>query len=425
MYKVGLKVFLEARTISAGDNTPPCTLELQGEISNCQYNTELRAYIFTRGSGLWMLKDVGEAGAVVLEERRLEVFGGDIGVCRGEGNIVVGCTEEEIWVYYVDAKEKEVLVGIEEVLGRYCGERGGKRGVKVLEYKNEVVLVGFDGVPVLFHWNVGGEKGRWKEIGFSSGNLVGIMGVLMDLSGGTVVLVTEHGEGGGGEEGDELAIAEGGTGVSRAHSLPICAPARTYLKASLLHLTILNTIYSLSPLPFTPLPSIPTILTSPCSPSYLLHTPKRIITPTFTYPTEDSLSSALHPTALFLAIGYKDSFKVFAIVSSTLYNTNGGSPLKDCTALCYSPHGEHLAVAAGNSVYVFNSYSYEKVGLVQGQNGGGGIRELGYDGDRLVSKQRNGNCYVYSSGEGYAREIAFYPRDFLKTAEKHLALECL
>ena len=59
-----------------------------------------------------------------------------------------------------------------------------------------------------------------------------------------------------------------------------------------------------------------------------------------------------------MAIGFRDCFKIFAILSDGLHSTNSGGNLRECTSLCYSISGHHLAVASGNNIYIYNAYSH-------------------------------------------------------------------
>ena len=119
------------------------------------------------------------------------------------------------------------------------------------------------------------------------------------------------------------------------------------------------------------------ILVSPWNNNYYIQTKRKIIAQNWSFWIEEGLCSAIHPTSLLMAIGYRDCFKIYAIMSDRLSNINAGTNLKECSSLCYSPNGHHLAVASNNSIFIFDSYSHSKVGFIPQQNSP--IKELKYD----------------------------------------------
>ena len=68
------------------------------------------------------------------------------------------------------------------------------------------------------------------------------------------------------------------------------------------------------------------------------------------------LAVALHPSGFQLAIGFKESFKVFSVLESEL-EAELDTVAKSCYAVSYSPGGKYLAVNSGGSVLVLSPYT--------------------------------------------------------------------
>lgn len=161
---------------------------------------------------------------------------------------------------------------------------------------------------------------------------------------------------------------------------------------------------------------------APWSNDYYIQTKYKLISEHWSFGIEEGLCSAIHPTGLFMAIGFRDCFKVYAILSDGLSPTHAGANLRECSCLCYSANGHHLSVSSANSIYVYDAYSYEKLLCIPSiQNSS--IRELKYEGDCLISKAKNGNCFIFGVNNNYSRSLSFYPKDYLNGPDRNINFE--
>jgi hypothetical protein len=70
------------------------------------------------------------------------------------------------------------------------------------------------------------------------------------------------------------------------------------------------------------------ILSGPWSSEVYYHTSNRIQCSKWDQPVPNGLCSAIHPTSFYLAVGFRDSFRIFAVTITGLASTNLGDIAK-------------------------------------------------------------------------------------------------
>jgi len=178
----------------------------------------------------------------------------------------------------------------------------------------------------------------------------------------------------------------------------------------------MNSKYALQPLRWELLEYV-NLLSCPWNGEHLFHLHNKISGEGWEHPVEQSLSSSLHPTGLLLAIGFRDCFKVYAVTNNGLSGTNLGDAVRECRSLCYSTHGNHLAVMSLSNVHIYNSYTCERLQIVQHPQSSI-IKKLKYVQNELHCITRTSKFYSYSMYNNYSQVLQFAPREFLPSSQK-------
>lgn len=110
---------------------------------------------------------------------------------------------------------------------------------------------------------------------------------------------------------------------------------------------------------------------------------------------EEMFSVALHPTGLHCAVGFTDKIRVYHILVDDLRLCMEVA-LKGCRECRFSPGGNVLAVANGNSVVVYDFYTGEKVADLRGHNSK--VRSIFWmpSGFQLLSCGLDGAVYLWT-----------------------------
>lgn len=73
---------------------------------------------------------------------------------------------------------------------------------------------------------------------------------------------------------------------------------------------------------------------------------------------EEPLSVSLHPSGLFVAVGFSSGFKVFAVVNDALVVLKEAQ-IANCRFIRYSHGGHFLLVNEKEHIFIYDSIYYE------------------------------------------------------------------
>lgn len=111
--------------------------------------------------------------------------------------------------------------------------------------------------------------------------------------------------------------------------------------------------------------------------------------------SEDPLSVAIHPSGLFILIGFSDKLRLMSILIDDLrsYKEFG---IKGCKQCRFSRGGQFFAAVNGNTIQIFSTWSFENIGNLKGHNGR--IRSLHWSEEDafLVSAGTDGAIYTWN-----------------------------
>ena len=99
---------------------------------------------------------------------------------------------------------------------------------------------------------------------------------------------------------------------------------------------------------------------------------------------DEVLSVALHPSGLFMLLGFSDKLRLMNILIDDVRQYQE-FPVRGCRE-CRFSHGGHLfAAASGNVATVFHTYTFQNLGVLKGHNGK--IRSIawGKDDSKIVT----------------------------------------
>ena len=82
---------------------------------------------------------------------------------------------------------------------------------------------------------------------------------------------------------------------------------------------------------------------------------------------ENPLSLAIHPGGTQVAVGFKETFKVFAVLEDSLFGEMD-IVVKSCYAVAYSPGGQYLAANSGGTVTLYSPYTLRVITTLAGHS---------------------------------------------------------
>ena len=117
---------------------------------------------------------------------------------------------------------------------------------------------------------------------------------------------------------------------------------------------------------------------------------------------ENPYSVSLHPSGVQVALGFKETFKVFAVLESELL-CELDHVVKSCYSVSYSPGGKYLAANNGGSIVVYSPFTLRVVWILTGHSSP--IRSLTWDGFDVVltSACYGGTVAVWDVSKGEQR----------------------
>ena len=82
---------------------------------------------------------------------------------------------------------------------------------------------------------------------------------------------------------------------------------------------------------------------------------------------EEALSVSVHPSGIWLLVGFKYKLCMFSVLLDTLHLCQE-FPIKQCREVRFSNGGQFFAAAVVNRIFIFHAYSYEPVGHLTGHS---------------------------------------------------------
>lgn len=123
------------------------------------------------------------------------------------------------------------------------------------------------------------------------------------------------------------------------------------------------------------------------------------------YFPEEPHSVALHPSGLYLLIGFADKLRFMSVVTGDM-RMDQEYAIRGCRDCRFSNGGHLFAAAHGNNVQIFKTWTFESVGALKGHRGK--IKSLAWSADdsKLITSGSDGAVYTWSS-ETLKRENEF------------------
>ncbi|XP_022054738.2 cilia- and flagella-associated protein 57 [Acanthochromis polyacanthus] len=114
---------------------------------------------------------------------------------------------------------------------------------------------------------------------------------------------------------------------------------------------------------------------------------------------EEAHSVALHPTGLFILVGFSDKLRLMNLVIDDI-RTFKEFTVRSCQECAFS-HGGHLfAAVSGNIIHIYSVTSFENILNLKGHNGKVRGIEWSLDDSRLVSCGMGGAVYEWNTQTG-------------------------
>uniref|UniRef100_A0A3Q1GAY0 Cilia and flagella associated protein 57 n=1 Tax=Acanthochromis polyacanthus TaxID=80966 RepID=A0A3Q1GAY0_9TELE len=114
---------------------------------------------------------------------------------------------------------------------------------------------------------------------------------------------------------------------------------------------------------------------------------------------EEAHSVALHPTGLFILVGFSDKLRLMNLVIDDI-RTVKEFTVRSCQECAFS-HGGHLfAAVSGNIIHIYSVTSFENILNLKGHNGKVRGIEWSLDDSRLVSCGMGGAVYEWNTQTG-------------------------
>uniref|UniRef100_A0A3Q1GAX6 Cilia and flagella associated protein 57 n=1 Tax=Acanthochromis polyacanthus TaxID=80966 RepID=A0A3Q1GAX6_9TELE len=112
---------------------------------------------------------------------------------------------------------------------------------------------------------------------------------------------------------------------------------------------------------------------------------------------EEAHSVALHPTGLFILVGFSDKLRLMNLVIDDI-RTVKEFTVRSCQECAFS-HGGHLfAAVSGNIIHIYSVTSFENILNLKGHNGK--VSQWSLDDSRLVSCGMGGAVYEWNTQTG-------------------------
>ena len=124
---------------------------------------------------------------------------------------------------------------------------------------------------------------------------------------------------------------------------------------------------------------------------------------------EEAHSVALHPSGLYVLVGFTDRLRMCSILMGDIRCVKELS-IKSCKEARFSNGGQHFAVVNSTTIQVYGSYTCELVATLRGHNGK--VKSLYWrGGDReLCSVGMDGSMFVWNVGNGAKEKEEIQPR---------------
>ncbi|RKP04335.1 hypothetical protein CXG81DRAFT_8469, partial [Caulochytrium protostelioides] len=132
------------------------------------------------------------------------------------------------------------------------------------------------------------------------------------------------------------------------------------------------------------------------------------------YFSEDPHSVAIHPSGLYLLVGFSDKLRFMSILLDDLRVFREFS-IRGCREVQFSTGGQFFAAVHGNSIQVYSTWNFENLANLKGHNGK--VRSLDWskDDSHLVSAGMDGAVYEWSVADLVLGNIKRENEHVLKT----------
>ncbi|XP_039971838.1 cilia- and flagella-associated protein 57 isoform X1 [Xiphias gladius] len=114
---------------------------------------------------------------------------------------------------------------------------------------------------------------------------------------------------------------------------------------------------------------------------------------------EEAYSVALHPTGLFILVGFSDKLRLMNLVIDDI-RTFKEFTLRGCRECAFSHGGHMFAAVNGNVIHIYSVTSFENILNLKGHNGKVRGIEWSLDDSRLVSCGMDGAVYEWNTQTG-------------------------
>ncbi|KAL3131590.1 hypothetical protein ABBQ38_007889 [Trebouxia sp. C0009 RCD-2024] len=110
--------------------------------------------------------------------------------------------------------------------------------------------------------------------------------------------------------------------------------------------------------------------------------------------TEDCYSVSVHPSGLIVLLGFADKLRLMTILMDDLRLIKEFS-VKACKECCFSHGGHYFAAVNGNTISIYNTYTFDNIGNLRGHNGK--VKSVAWlpDNTKLVSAGVDGAVYEW------------------------------
>ncbi|XP_019942091.1 cilia- and flagella-associated protein 57 [Paralichthys olivaceus] len=114
---------------------------------------------------------------------------------------------------------------------------------------------------------------------------------------------------------------------------------------------------------------------------------------------EEAYSVALHPTGLFILVGFSDKLRLMNLVIDDI-RTFKEFTVRSCRECAFSHGGHMFAAVNGNVIHIYSNTSFENILNLKGHNGKIRGIEWSLDDGRLVSCGMDGAVYEWNTQTG-------------------------
>ncbi|XP_040890430.1 cilia- and flagella-associated protein 57 [Toxotes jaculatrix] len=114
---------------------------------------------------------------------------------------------------------------------------------------------------------------------------------------------------------------------------------------------------------------------------------------------EEAYSVALHPTGLFILVGFSDKLRLMNLVMDDI-RTLKEFTVRGCRECAFSHGGHMFAAVSGNVIHIYSVSSFENILNLKGHNGKVRGIEWSLDDSRLVSCGTDGAVYEWKTQTG-------------------------